>query len=67
MFVLVVQAFQKIAVLHPLAPNSSEPPFLVARTIVLLGFLWLGFGAVREISPRGDGAGATLSLLTRPV
>jgi hypothetical protein len=50
-FVLVVQAFQKIAVLHPLAPNGSEPPFLVAQTIVLLTFLWLGFGAVRKFHP----------------
>ena len=50
-FVLVVQAFQKIAFLHPLAPNGSEPPFLVAQTIVLLTFLWLGFGAVRKFHP----------------
>ncbi|WP_370537481.1 hypothetical protein [Methyloceanibacter sp.] len=51
-FVLVVQAFQKIAFLHPLAPNGSEPPFLVAQTIVLLTFLWLGFGAVRKFALR---------------
>ncbi len=38
-FVLVVQAFQKIAVLHPLAPNGTEPPFLVAQAIVLGTFL----------------------------
>jgi hypothetical protein len=50
-FVPVVQAFQKIAVLHPLAPNGSGPPFLVAQTIVLLTFLWLGFGAVRKFRP----------------
>jgi hypothetical protein len=50
-FVLVVQAFQKIAFLHPLAPNGSEPQFLVAQTIVLLTFLWLGFGAVRKFHP----------------
>ena len=60
-FVLVVQAFQKIAFLHPLAPNGSEPPFLVAQTIVLLTFLWLGLGAVRKFHPRGVGAGATLT------
>ena len=47
----VPEAFQKIAVLHPLAPNGSEPPFLVAQTIVLLTFLWLGFGAVRKFHP----------------
>ena len=46
-FVLVVQAFQKVSILHPLAPNGTEPPFLVAQTIVL----WLGFGAVRKFHP----------------
>jgi hypothetical protein len=56
-FVLVVQAFQKIAVLHPLAPNGSEPPFLVAQTIVLLAFLWLGFGAVRKFRPEATARG----------
>lgn len=50
-FVLVVQAFQKNPLLHPLAPTGSEPPFLVAQTIVLLTFLWLGFGAVRKFRP----------------
>jgi len=50
-FVLVVQSFQKIAFLHPLAPNGSEPPFLVAQTILLLTFLWLGFGALRKFHP----------------
>jgi hypothetical protein len=50
-FVLVVQAFQKIAILHPLAPTGSEPAFLVAQTIVLLAFLWLGYGAVRKFHP----------------
>jgi hypothetical protein len=56
-FVLVVQAFQKIAFLHPLAPNGSEPPFLVAQTIVLLTFLWLGFGALRKFHPEAMARG----------
>jgi hypothetical protein len=49
--VVLVVAFQKIAFLHPLAPTGSEPPFLVAQTIVFLIFLWLGFGAVRKFHP----------------
>ncbi len=50
-FVLVVQAFQKVPFLHPLAPNGSEPPFLAAQTILLLAFLWLGIMAVRKFHP----------------
>ena len=56
-FVLVVQAFQKITFVHPLAPNGSEPPFLVAQTIVLLTFLWLGFGAVLKFRPEATARG----------
>ena len=50
-FVLVVQAFQKIAVLHPLAPTGSEPPFLVSQAVVLLIFVVLGILAVRSFHP----------------
>src|SRR4051794_20501798 len=35
-FVGVVQSFQKLGFLMPLAPTQSEPPFLVAQAIVLL-------------------------------
>jgi len=55
-FVLVVQAFQKISFLHPLAPTGSEPPFLVAQTVVLLIFLGLGFLAVRRFHPEAMAA-----------
>ena len=46
-FVGVVQAFQKLSFLKPLAPTQSEPPFLIAQTIVLVLFL-LGIVAVRR-------------------
>jgi hypothetical protein len=34
-FVLVVQAFQKVPALQALAPTQSEPPFLVTQLFVL--------------------------------
>jgi hypothetical protein len=52
-FVGVVQAFQKVPFLHILAPNGSEPPFIVAQTIVLLIFGVLGIVAVRRFHPEG--------------
>ncbi len=50
-FVFVVQAFQKIAFLQPLAPTQSEPPFVVAQAIVLALFAGLGFQSVRRFYP----------------
>jgi len=50
-FVGVVQAFQKVAALHALAPTGSEPPFLVAQVIVLAAFLVLGFVALKRFHP----------------
>jgi len=47
-FVGVVQAFQKIGPLHQLAPNGSEPPFIVAQLAVLIAFAALGICAVRR-------------------
>jgi hypothetical protein len=47
-FVGVVQAFDKVPVLHPLAPTGSEPPFKVAQLIVLVIFIVLAVIAVRR-------------------
>ena len=47
-FVLVVQAFQKIPFLHPLAPTGSEPPFAIAQGLVLIAFIIAGIIAVRR-------------------
>lgn len=41
-FVLIVQAFQKIPALKTLAPTQSEPPFLLAQLVALAGFIALG-------------------------
>jgi hypothetical protein len=50
-FVGVVQAFQKISFLQPLAPTQSEPPFAIAQGVVLVIFIALGFLASRRLRP----------------
>lgn len=47
-FVAVFQSFLKIPALKAAAPTQSEPPFVVAQTIVLLLFIVLGFIATRK-------------------
>jgi hypothetical protein len=47
-FVAVVQSFQKLAFLQPLAPTQSEPPFLVAQIAVLVAFVTLGIVAAKR-------------------
>jgi hypothetical protein len=50
-FVLVVQAFQKVGALNALAPNGSEPPFLIAQAVVLVAFVIVGALAVMWFRP----------------
>src|SRR5262249_45981102 len=38
-FVGVVQSFQKVAFLKPLAPTQSEAPFLIAQVVLLALFI----------------------------
>ena len=40
-FVLVVQSFEKVAVLKAIAPTQKEPPFAIAQIAVLLLFIVL--------------------------
>jgi len=47
-FVLVVQAFEKVPALRALAPTQKEAPFLIAQLIVLLAFVVLTIAAVRR-------------------
>ena len=56
-FVGVVQAFQKLPFLHPLAPTQSEPPFLVAQLAVLAVFVVCGIVAVKKFHPQVQAAG----------
>lgn len=53
-FVLIVQSFQKITFLKPLAPTQSEPPFAIAQLVALVGFLVLGTLAVKRFHPVAD-------------
>jgi hypothetical protein len=48
-FVGVVQAFQKLAALKELAPTQTEPPFLVAQSLLLIALAIVGFVAVKRL------------------
>jgi len=50
-FVGVVQSFQKLAFLKPLAPTQSEPIFVVAQIAVLVLFIALGILATIRFHP----------------
>jgi hypothetical protein len=46
LFVPVVQAFEKIPVLHAMAPAQTEPPFKLTQLFVLAIFVGLAIAAV---------------------
>jgi len=46
-FVLIVQSFRRVPVLHALAPTESEPPFAIAQLVALIAFVALGYVATR--------------------
>ena len=50
-FVAVTQAFQKLPFLRALAPNGSEPPFVITQLLVLIGFISLGVAAAKRFHP----------------
>ncbi len=52
-FVAVVQSFQKLSFLQPLAPTQSEPPFQIAQGVVLVLFIVLGIIAAKRFHPAG--------------
>ena len=56
-FVGVVQAFQKVPFLQSLAPNQSEPPFLIAQIAVLVIFVVLGGLSLKRFHPAATSAG----------
>ncbi len=47
-FVLVVQSFEKVPALKALAPTQTEPPFLVAQSLVLVVYLGLTILAAKR-------------------
>lgn len=50
-FVLIVQSFLKIPLLHALAPTGTEPPFLIAEGVLLVIFIVLGLTALVKFHP----------------
>jgi len=52
----IVQSFQKLSFLQPLAPTQSEPPFVAAEAVVLVIFVVLGIVAVRRFHPEAKAA-----------
>jgi hypothetical protein len=60
-FVAVVQSFQKLAFLKPLAPTQSEPPFLIAQAAVLVLFVVFGVLALFKFHPERATAEAVSS------
>ena len=56
-FVGIVQAFQKVPLLQPLAPTQSEPPFLTTQLVVMAIFVLLGTLAVRRFRSRDAASG----------
>src|SRR5437899_2152666 len=40
--VLIVQSFQKVPALKALAPNQTEPPFVIAQVVAMIAFVVLG-------------------------
>jgi len=50
-FVLIVQSFQKVALLNAYAPTGSEPPFAITQGIVLLFFVFTIILGIRRFRP----------------
>jgi hypothetical protein len=55
-FVAVVQAFDKIAPLHALAPTGGGPVFGAAQLVVLIAFIAIGVMADRGLAVRAGSA-----------
>ena len=53
-FVAVVQSFQKLSFLQPLAPTQSEPPFVLVQLAVLAAFAALGVLAAIRFHPEAQ-------------
>src|SRR6266567_5492017 len=51
-FVGVIQSFQKLPFLQPLAPTQSEPPFVVVQLAVLAAFIAIGVLSVIRFHPQ---------------
>ena len=50
-FVLIVQLFLKVPTLHAMAPQQSEPPFVITQAVVLLAYIVVGVLGVKRFHP----------------
>jgi hypothetical protein len=50
-FVLIVQSFQKVALLNVYAPTGSEPPFAITQGVVLIFFVWIIWLGIKRFRP----------------
>ena len=50
-FVLVVQAFEKVPFLHAMAPTQTEGPFKLTQLVALALFIMFGIAAVIRFRP----------------
>jgi hypothetical protein len=57
LFVLVVQAFEKVSSLHAMAPTQTEQPFKLTQLVVLALFVTLGIAAVIRFRPETGSRG----------
>jgi len=55
LFVLVVQAFEKVPALKAMAPTQTEPPFKLTQLVVLALFVLLGIVAAIRFRPAPAG------------
>jgi len=61
-FVGVVQAFQKLPPLQPLAPTGTEPPFVVAQGLVLIAFIVLTVLTLKRFYPAREAAAVSMKI-----
>ena len=65
-FVFVVQSFEKVSVLHALAPTQKDPPFTVAQLIVLAIFIAVTTMAVKRFHVGAEVPGASTTAVSQP-
>ncbi len=57
-FVLVVQAFLKVAFLHDIAPTQQDPGFIIAQGVLFVAFIGIGWLVVKSFHPAAEGRAA---------
>jgi Na+/H+ antiporter NhaC len=53
-FVLVVQAFLKVAFLREIAPTQQSPGFIIAQALLLVAFVGIGLLVLKSFHPQEE-------------